>query len=62
MPPKYPELSKVRAISAEFGDYGGYVVATVLRNGRWIYKISISEDPTERERRSTTGYRKNALS
>lgn len=30
----------------EFGNWEGYVVGSLLKDGRWIYKLSISEAPT----------------
>jgi len=45
MAPRFSEMNKVRVICEQFGDYEGYVIASQLRDGRWIYKISISEDP-----------------
>jgi hypothetical protein len=31
----------------KFGKYEGYVIASQFRDDRWIYKISISEDPSK---------------
>jgi hypothetical protein len=45
MPPKFSEMSKVRVIREDLGDYEGYVIGSQFREGRWVYKISISEDP-----------------
>ena len=42
-------MSKVRVIREEFGDCEGYVIASQFRDGRWIYKISISEDPRKED-------------
>jgi hypothetical protein len=42
-------MSKVRVINKEFGDHEGYVIASLSRDGRWLYKISISEDPRKTE-------------
>lgn len=49
MAPRFPELTKVRVIREDLGDYEGYVIASQFRQGRWIYKISISEDPKKPE-------------
>ena len=49
MSPRFSEMSKVRVICEQFGDYVGYVIASLFRDGRWIYKISISEDPRKPE-------------
>lgn len=43
--PRFSELNKVRVICERLGDYEGYVIAWQFRDGRWIYKLSISEDP-----------------
>jgi hypothetical protein len=47
MEPEFPELTKVRITRPQFGDYEGYVIASLFRDARWLYKISISEDPTK---------------
>lgn len=49
MSPRFSEMNKVRVICGSFGKYEGYVIASQLRDGRWIYKISISEDPSKSE-------------
>ena len=49
MAPRFSEMNKVRVICEQFGKYEGYVIASQLRNGRWIYKISISEDSSKSE-------------
>ena len=47
MAPRFSEMNKVRVTGEQFGDsYEGYVIASLFRDGRWLYKISISEDPT----------------
>lgn len=46
MGPRFSELNKVRVTGEGFDPYEGYVIASQFRDGRWIYKISISEDPT----------------
>jgi hypothetical protein len=48
MEPKFSEMNKVRITNADLGDFEGYVIASQLRDGRWIYKLSISEDPANR--------------
>jgi hypothetical protein len=45
MEPRFSELNKVRVTGEGFDIYEGYVIAWQFRGGRWIYKISISEDP-----------------
>ena len=49
MAPRFSEMNKVRVICERLGDYEGYVIASQFRDGRWIYKLSISEDPTKSE-------------
>ena len=49
MKPRFSELNKVRVIRVDFGNYEGYVVDSQFRDGRWVYKISISEDPKKPE-------------
>jgi len=38
-------MNKVRVICEQFGIYEGYVLAWQFRDGSWIYKVSISQDP-----------------
>ena len=45
MKPRFSELNKVRVTCEQFGRFAGYVIKSLFRDGRWIYKISISEDP-----------------
>jgi hypothetical protein len=42
--PRFSELSKVRVNDKTNEPYVGYVVGWRFKDGRWIYKISISED------------------
>ena len=42
-------MNKVRVICERLGNDEGYVIASQFRDGRWIYKISISEDPSKQE-------------
>ncbi len=49
MQPRFSELDKVRVVSEQFGEFGGYVIGSQFRDGRWIHKISISEDPKKPE-------------
>lgn len=46
---RFSELNKVRTTCEEYGPYEGYVVASLFKDGRWIYKISISDDPKGKE-------------
>ena len=43
--PRFAELNKVRVNSGKNEPYDGYVVASQFKDGRWIYKVSISDDP-----------------
>ena len=47
MMPRFSEMNKVRVNCEQFGKYAGYVIASQFRDDRWIYKISISEDPSK---------------
>jgi hypothetical protein len=49
MSPRFSEMNKVRVICERLGNDEGYVIASQFRDGRWIYKLSISEDPTKSE-------------
>ncbi|HUA68632.1 MAG TPA: hypothetical protein VMA13_08795 [Candidatus Saccharimonadales bacterium] len=42
-------MNKVRVIKEGFGECEGFVIASQFRDGRWIYKLSVSEDPTKPE-------------
>jgi hypothetical protein len=47
MSPRFSEMNKVRVNDRENEPYEGYVIASQFRDGRWIYKLSISEDPSK---------------
>jgi hypothetical protein len=49
MSPRFSEMNKVHVIKKDFGECEGYVIASQFRDGRWIYKLSISEDPSKPE-------------
>ena len=49
MSSRFSEMNKVRVNDRENEPYEGYVIAYQFRNGRWIYKLSISEDPSKPE-------------
>jgi hypothetical protein len=49
MEPKFSEMNKVRVTDGQFEPYEGFVIASQFRDGRWIYKLSISEDPRTSE-------------
>ena len=43
--PRFSELNKVRVNDGKIEPYEGYVIKTLFKDGRWIYKICISDDP-----------------
>jgi hypothetical protein len=47
--PRFSELNKVRVKCPESGDWEGYIIASQFRDGRWIYKVSLTEDPKKHE-------------
>jgi hypothetical protein len=49
MAPRFSDLNKVRVNDRKNESYEGYVIASQFKDGRWIYKISISEDPRTTE-------------
>jgi hypothetical protein len=49
MSPRFSEMNKVRVNDGKNAPYEGYVIASQFRDGRWIYKLSISEDPRKSE-------------
>jgi hypothetical protein len=49
MPPKFSELNKVRVVGEHAEPCEGYVVASQFRDGKWLYKISVSDDPKKPE-------------
>jgi len=42
-------MNKVRATAERYEGVEGYVVDRLFKNGRWLYKLSISEDPRKPE-------------
>jgi hypothetical protein len=44
--PKFQELAHLVA-SEEYGGVDGYVIKTLWKDGRWLYKLSIAESETE---------------
>lgn len=44
MPPRFSELQKVRVIDPTQPCREGFVVLVLLRDGEWIYKLSIADD------------------
>lgn len=49
MSPRFSELNKVRVKCPQSGEWEGYVIASQFRDGRWIYKVSLTEDPKTSE-------------
>jgi hypothetical protein len=49
MEPSFSEMNKVRVADGQAEPYEGFVIASQFRDGRWIYKLSISEDPRTSE-------------
>jgi len=47
--PRFSELNKVRVNSGKNEPYEGYFIKILFKDGRWIYKISISDDPSKTE-------------
>lgn len=45
MRPRFSELSKVKVTTPKAEEWVGYVIASQFRDGRWIYKLSLTEDP-----------------
>jgi len=45
MDPRFTEMNKVRVNDTESEPYEGYVIGSQFEQGRWIYKISIPENP-----------------
>jgi hypothetical protein len=43
--PQFFELNKVRVNDKANKPYEGYVIGSLFKDGRWLYKISISDDP-----------------
>ena len=51
--PRFSEMNKVRSNDKRFKDCEGYVIASRFKDGRWIYKISISTNPRSLDPAST---------
>ena len=47
--PRFTELNKVLVNDGKNEPYEGYVIKTLFKDARWIYKISISDDPRKLE-------------
>ena len=49
MSPRFSEMNKVRVNDRENEPYEGYVIDSQFQDDRWIYKLSISEDPRKQK-------------
>jgi len=49
MSPRFSELNKVKVTPPTSEQWEGYVIASQFREGRWIYKLSMTEDPRKSE-------------
>ena len=49
MSPRFSELNRVKVALPESEQWEGYVISSQFRDGRWIYKISMTEDPKKAE-------------
>ena len=49
MTPRFSEMNKVQVNDTKNEPYEGFVIASLFKDGRWIYKLSISEDPSTTE-------------
>jgi hypothetical protein len=49
MEPRFSEMNKVRVTDGQSETYEGFVITSQFRDGRWVYKLSISEDPRTSE-------------
>ena len=49
MSPRFSELNKVKVTPPTAEQWDGYVIAPQFKDGRWIYKLSMTEDPRKSE-------------
>jgi hypothetical protein len=47
--PQFSELNKVEVNDKSNKPYVGYVIGSLFKDGRWIYKVSISDDSRKSE-------------
>ena len=43
MEPPFAEMTKVRVTNQEHGEIEGYVIGSLFRDGRWLYKLSLPD-------------------
>ena len=43
MEPPFAEMTKVRVTNPEAGDWEGYVIASLFKDGRWLIKVSLPD-------------------
>ena len=43
MEPPFAEMTKVRVTNKEAGDWEGYVIASLFKDGRWLVKVSLPD-------------------
>ena len=46
MEPPFGELTKVRVTTEELEPWEGYVIASLFKDGRWIFKVSLPDGDT----------------
>jgi hypothetical protein len=49
MSPRFYELNKVKVTPPGKTEWEGYVIESRFKDGRWIYKLSMTEDPHKSE-------------
>ena len=47
--PRFSEMMKVRVMVKDLGECHGYVIDSRIKDGRWIYKLSIPDDDRANE-------------
>jgi hypothetical protein len=43
MEPPFAEMMKVRVTNKDAGPWEGYVIASTIKDGRWIIKVSLPD-------------------
>lgn len=49
MSPRFSELNKVKVTPPSKEEWEGYVIESRFKDERWIYKLSMTEDPRKSE-------------